>query len=380
MPTAVFSALLVTMVLLLVGVSSLFFFGLLRRPGTRYATLWAAAFISAVLCAGAYFVCAQTGDVWWAVALGNASMAFTLGAVWAGCRAYNRRRPVILLVTVVVAVVAVSSALPSADGSKWAGAAEKSFALAVFSILIVVECLRAPLRRRMGAWLLAATLAVHAVYVIARGSAYLALGRDSAHFGTWFSTETVTAMNIVLVTVASAGIITVGAQDLRAIRTLAAADGSRQRLLGAAAFARAAGALPPGTPVTVMVAEIDLIDSYRRAIGVPFANAATDALITALLSATSATEICGRLSRDRFAVLSTRPAEAAIRLAEAVQRGYADRVAAREATFVSLGIAVRPAESGHRLSSTELTALITEARAQISWDPERGPGRIALNR
>ncbi len=264
-----YPVLLAVMSFTIIPLATVFFVDKLRRPAEDAGRYWALTFVSAVLCSVAYYVSGSSHDIWWSVAVGNAAMVFTLGSVWMGCRAFNRRRPFALGVGAVTLLVGVVSALPSLDGSKWAGAPEKMLALALFSVLIVVESLRPRLRRFAGAWVLAATLAVHTVYVVLRSLAYLATGPEHPLFENVFGSAGATSINLVLVLLGGGSIIAIRVQDARHGLTRRDASGARERVLGAKAFEQLARRrLAEHARAALLVGTIDLLGPLRGAYGV----------------------------------------------------------------------------------------------------------------
>lgn len=372
-----FSTLLITMSFIIAPLAAVFFIDKLRRPPEGSGRYWALVFISALLCSIAYFISGHTDDVWWSVAVGNATMVFTLGALWLGCRAFNRRRTFVLLVVVITLAVAVASMLPSAEGSKWAGAAEKMLALGLFSVLVVIECLRPRLRSFAGAWLLAAVLAVHAAYVLARSVTYLVAGHEDPVFEAWFRTEVVTGMNVVLVLLGGIAVIAVRIQDARRPLSWRAADGQRRHIGSQAVFRRRASArIEEGQGGVVVMLAIDLFAQLRGAYGLAHATGLQESLARAVMKHAPDDALLGRLPGDR--VVALLPADprgsvaAAQAFAEAVQTEYAAENRSAAAAAVSAGIvAVTP-------GAAELDLLLDAAGEALAVDAGLGLGRIRV--
>jgi diguanylate cyclase len=290
----------------------LYFVGRMRMPSAQTGRWWGLAFLSGVLCATAYFIGQRTDDAWWTVAVGNATMVFTVGAAWMGCLGFNARRPPrpvlgAVLVLGLSLAVGVLSALPSEDGSKYAGAAAKGIALVVLSILALVECLRRPLRGYAGAWVIAAVFAAHALYLVPRSLVFLTLGPHSPLFSTVFSTAVTTAMNIVFTVAVEASILAIQVEHRRRLPT-----GSGYRRYPDRAPREQAARPLEGT---LVVMGVDLWDPLRRAYGADLAQGLSLELAQAIATAQEGEEDDGtsgfwRLPDGRFALRRTSAASA----------------------------------------------------------------------
>ncbi len=375
-----FTTLLITMSFLLVPLAAVFFVERLRRPSDGSDRYWALVFLSALLCSIAYFISGHTDEVWWAVAVGNATMVFTLGTLWLGCRAFNGRSPFVLVVLLITAAVTVASILPSAEGSPWAGAPEKMLALGLFSVLVVIECLRPRLRDFAGARLLAVVLGVHAMYVVARSVTFIAVGQEHPVFVAWFRTEVVTGINIVLVLLGGIAIIAIRVQDARRRVSRTVANGGRQQVESTFAFRRRASArLAEAQDAVLVVMAIDLFPQLRGAYGLAHANGLLESLVRGVLRHAPDDALLGRIPGDRVGVLlpqgGTEGIAAARALAQAVQADYTTENGSAAATAVSAGIAAQPAQSGH---SGGFELLVDSACQALVLDPELGLGNIRV--
>ncbi len=349
-----YSTALVAMSFVMVPIAAVYFVDKLRSPAQNAGRYWALVFVSALLCSVAYFVSGQGDGVWWAVAAGNATMTFTVGAIWMGSRAFNRRRTYVLAVVLLSSVVGVASALPSSGGTTWAGAAEKMAALALFSVLTVIECLRTPLRSYPGAWVLAATLAAQGVFVTARSALYLTQGADGAIYETFFSTRATTLINILLVITGGASIIAVRLQAARRELTRYSADGHRRRVEDPRTFERLATeglARRPEAVLVLVLGTVDLIATLRGAFGVAHAKDVTRSLTQAMIDRIPDDALLGRLPHDRFAALlfshpGTDPGDALVaarELTELMRADYARTAPPEDASAPSFAVVPVPA-------------------------------------
>ena len=386
-----YPTLLATMSFTIIPLAAVFFVEKLRRPADDAGRYWALTFVSAVLCSVAYYVSGNSDDIWWSVAVGNAAMVFTLGSVWMGCRAFNGRRPFVLGVGAVTVLVGVVSALPSLDGSRWAGAPEKMLALALFSVLIVAESLRPRLRRFAGAWVLAATLAVHAVYVVLRSLAYLAAGPEHPLFEGLFGSAGATAINLVLVVLGGAGIIALRVQDARRGLSRRDAGGERERVLGAKAFDRLARRRLAEQPrAALLVGTVDLLGELRGAYGVAHGRDLQRTLTRTVVREATAGALIG-CDGDRWLLMlgadddseALEPLLAtAHRLATLLHREYeAATVGIDDASSASFGVVVGAGAPYEELLVAASAALVRDAvsvRGRISVGTVGSAGACAL--
>lgn len=256
-------------VLAMAGMAVVFVVNCILHPSPQAGPWWELAFLSGVLCATAYFIGQRTGDAGWTVSVGNATMVFTLGAAWAGCVVFNgRRAPTRVLSSVLVIggslAIGVISVLPSEYGTKYAGAVEKGTALAAFSLLALIECLRGPLRSYVGARVMAVVFGLHLAYLAPRSVVYLALGPTSEVFATVFNTAITTGMNVVFTVIVEAAMLGIQAQH-------------RRRMPTGSGFRPYPDAIPRGhegrrLDGPLLVIGVDLWIPLRRAYGVDLAN------------------------------------------------------------------------------------------------------------
>jgi diguanylate cyclase (GGDEF)-like protein len=159
--------------------------------------LWTIAFTNGMLASLAYGFDALNPGSWVTVAVGNAAIVGAIGLVWAGCRAYNGRRPLVVVVIVVVAAVALAVALRGPDGGEWAGGAEMLGGVALFALLAGVEGLTGQMRTRVNARSLSVVMLVVAAFYVARCGVFLLYGPYSDMFQTYFGTNLATFVTIL---------------------------------------------------------------------------------------------------------------------------------------------------------------------------------------
>ncbi|GAA5030515.1 hypothetical protein ACFQRL_08600 [Microbacterium fluvii] len=194
-----FSVSVVTALVVVVS-GVLFVFETLLRRQERSGQLWALGYLAAILTTLLYLVWAWQPDIWWAVALGNASFVIGTGSMWLGCRQFNDRSVIVsgVLVAAAAAAAGVAAALPGADGGDWAGAAWMFIALALGAGAACVECFRGALGATGTAVALGLVFGLQAAYYTARTVVFFAAGPESDLFQTWFGTLMTSCLTVVL--------------------------------------------------------------------------------------------------------------------------------------------------------------------------------------
>ncbi|WP_378147713.1 hypothetical protein ACFJGV_06395 [Cnuibacter sp. UC19_7] len=375
-------------VVAMAGMAVLFIVSRIRLRSPEAGPWWELAFLSGVLCATAYFIGQRTGDAGWTVSVGNATMVFTVGAAWAGCVVFNGRRASLrtasaLLVIGGSAAIGMVSLLPSEYGSKYAGAVEKGIALAAFSLLALIECLRRPMRGYTGAKVMAVVFVLHLAYLAPRSFVYLMLGPSSAVFTAAFNTGITTGMNVILTVVVEAAMLGIQAQHRYRMPTRsgfrpypepAPRDLAERPLVGA-----------------LLVVGVDLWGSLRRAYGIDLAHSLALDLARSLAvaidetedanSETSPTLAVWRLPEGRFAVRLTQASTAETRAGEIARRvppEFARRAALPEGRPTVSAVLVLPGTTPVSTEGTALTAAEAEFESrqarEIEWLAVVAPG------
>ncbi|QKJ19617.1 hypothetical protein [Microbacterium hominis] len=186
---------------LVVNVSGILFITetLLRRDEGA-GRVWSIAFLAAMLTTLAYTVWAQDAGAWWAVAVGNAAFVAGTGTMWLGAHKYNARPMRWSVVAVIAASLAAGAAVlaEGPGGGDWAGVLWMFVPLIVFAALGAYECIVGAMRESRTAWVLGAVLALQSGWYIARTTALLVGGVDSALFLDSFGTIPTSFLTVVL--------------------------------------------------------------------------------------------------------------------------------------------------------------------------------------
>ncbi|WP_159797107.1 hypothetical protein [Puerhibacterium puerhi] len=174
---------------------------------------WTLPYLAAIVTTFAYLASDASPALWWAVALGNASFVLALGAIWAGARAREARRPLLWVVVASAGVAALAVLVEGPDGGPWAGGLVYLLAIAVWGILAAVELVGRShgARRSPEAVALGLTCAVAGAYYATRAVAFAAGGPESELFARYLPTSSTTLINLLL--------ILVGAFAMMALRT-----------------------------------------------------------------------------------------------------------------------------------------------------------------
>lgn len=262
---------------LVVNVSGvLFILETLLRRDEGAGRIWSIAFLAAMLTTLAYTMWVQTGGAWWAVAVGNAAFVAGTGCMWLGCRRFNGRRmrwpSALVLVGVIGAAVAV--AVEGDGGGDWAGALWMFAALIAFAGAGAVECFRGSMRESRTAWVLGAVLGFQSLFYIARTTAFLTLGPDSAVFEAAFGTISTSYLTVTLtiVAVVVTSVLRAGRAPMRGyLRAVRPVDAEGE-IMGEGAFLAALEGLcrragRSGEHVAVTAVRLDDLDQISTAFG-----------------------------------------------------------------------------------------------------------------
>ncbi|MCU1481128.1 MAG: diguanylate cyclase [Subtercola sp.] len=202
--------------------------------------LWSVSFIGAILSVICFGIWGGTTDASWILVIGNAAYSLVSGMIWSGCRAFNGRRPYIVVVALAAAAVAVASIVTAQSQGAWQGSLVLFPVIAVFSGLAGFEALRGRLLRNVNARILAGALWVIAIYYGLRTIAFALGGPQGELFVTYFGPEisTILVTAFVLLGTISLSILQVERAGASALGDLTIGTLSVVGLLSASAFAQ----------------------------------------------------------------------------------------------------------------------------------------------
>lgn len=350
---------------------------LLRRDEGA-GRVWAVAFLAVMLSSLASLVWAQAPDAWWAVAVGNASFVAAAGGIWLGCRRYNGRTTGLAGLGVVIAVVgaATSVAVSGPSGSTAAADLWMFAALMAFAGLAAIECVRGDLGESRTAWLLAVALALQALYVISKTTAFLTSGSDSALYQSAFGPAQTSLVTVALIVVAAVVLSVVRAPRAPMRGYFRADDADGDGMLAAAAFeARfrelCARARVTGEDVAVIAVRVDDLEQMSTAFGSESARAVTETVRAGVRRHAPAASLVCDDGPTGLLVGTVVPTEGeAKRAAARIYRGLFDDLAAVGAEVIPVvGVGVGlTAQDGDDPDAVITAARLAARRAATSVD------------
>lgn len=348
-----FSVSLVTAVVVLVCGVLFLFDTLLRRPEAS-GRLWAIGFLSAVLTTTFYLVWAAAPTTAWAIVCGNASFVLGTGAMWLGCRAYNRRRVLlhggIVLLAAGAAAVAAATEL-AMGGDDWSGAIVMFIALCVFAASAALECFRGDLGATRTALPLGIVFGVQALFYVGRISIVVTLG-FGPEFHTWFGSLPASILTVVLsiTAVVTASVLRAGRVGLRGSFSGAPdAPGSVGTILPGPVFRRALVSTTRTAQrrqdlLAVTVIELDGLEYIATAFGLDVGDDVMRTWRSTMMENAPTLAILGEAGSERIGMITvvSSPAEAR-RHAMALYRSLFEALAAVEGGVlpaIGIGIAL----------------------------------------
>jgi diguanylate cyclase (GGDEF)-like protein len=275
--------------------------------------LWTIAFTNGMLAALAYGFNALTPGATITIAVGNGAIVGAVAFVWAGCRAYNGRKPLTWVGLIGVVVVMASVALRGPDGGEWAGGAEMLGGVGLFALLAGIEGLTGQMRPRVSARSLAVVMVVISAFYLARCAVFLLYGPYSDLFRTYFGSDLATFTTILFVTSSA-----VAMTSLQVERGFSGgrATGPRSRdgvfsigVLSAESFDEGARdridrARRRSSSVALILIRIDGLAEVNTAFGRGTGDAALQTVATVLREVTPTSSVLGRQKSANFAVLA----------------------------------------------------------------------------
>ena len=301
------------------------------RRDDEVARLWGLGFISGMLATIAYAVWGYASDLWWVTGVGNAALVFAIGAMWAGCRAFNGQRSWLWAVSIVAALSFVAVVVHGPGGGEWAGAPAMYLAIAAFSAATVVSTLRGNLRPRVNARILTVVFSGVAIYYVARTVVYFFYGETSEQFLDFFGTIPTTLLNI--------GFLTIAAISFSVLQSERRPDDRRERSSDRTAVAGVASgrlfeqqvadwllrAHRNDEALTLAIIEVQNLDEMNTALGSEFGDRAIQTVGWFTRDNVPTSSLVGRVGARRFAVVTQTPAVGESRvIAERVMTAIAE--------------------------------------------------------
>jgi GGDEF domain-containing protein len=348
----------------------IFVLGTVRQHHDVASRLWSAAFTLGILTMVSLAVWAASPDLPVVIGVGNGALAMSMGAIWAGNRAFNERRSHVLIAVIGGLLVAVVTWADPAAGS-WAGGQLFLIAVSVFSLLAGAEALTGRMRRSLNALILAVVVLGVGVFYAVRSVIFAIVGPDSALFEEYFGTDITTAVTILFVITASTSMAVLRTEGLnpRAPRILD--TGRWERFASAELFATAINdrlerTVVTGEPSVLIRVEIDNLTEMNTAFGRTFSESAMTLLGTILRDRVSASAVLGHSGGAGFDALVFENLDSALDRAKSIRSGLIDTpIDSSQGLRISATIALIVAEPGETFTALAERAaqLMNEGRA-----------------
>ncbi|MFC5929210.1 diguanylate cyclase [Cryobacterium melibiosiphilum] len=294
--------------------------------------VWSLAFIAAMLVGVAYGLNMVAPEAWWGIALGNTSLAVCVGSIWSGVRLYNGRSSGSLISVGLVGFVAVTGLVYGPRGGEWAGVVELWIVLALLGALATREAIRGRLGRNLNGRMMAAVMAVTAIFSGARAIVFVIDGPDGVVFAQFFNAGVATMVNLSLVVVMSTAVAVLRAERAGVNAVGDVVDGIRSRagVLSATVFAEEATdhldrAAHARAGLVLIGADIDNLPEINTAFGRGAGDEAIERFAQTLRRNAPVMSVIGHHSAGRFLVLAwVASATEALTIAENLQSALVD--------------------------------------------------------
>lgn len=348
-------SLITAVVVLMCGV--LFLFDTLVRRPELSGRLWAVGFLSAVMTTTFYLVWAAAPATDWAVVLGNAAFVLGNGAMWLGCRAYNKLRvlwPGVFVGIITVAMAVVAAIELSRGGDDWSGAWLMFGALLLFAAAASAECFRRDLGSTLTALPLGLVFGFQAAFYAARIVVSTTFGFGET-FDAWVGTIQASVLTVVLLITAlvTASVLRAGRAALRGSIGGEDEAGSVGTVLRETAFRRALTAIVETASgrrelVAVSVIELDGLEFIATAFGLDVRDDVIRTWRSTMTENAPTLAVIGEAGAERLAMVTVVPSPAeARRQAMALYRSLFEALAAVEGGVLpAIGIGVALTDVG----------------------------------
>jgi diguanylate cyclase (GGDEF)-like protein len=294
------------MVISLTGI--LFIVDAYSRKDDVVGRIWSLAYVSGIITTFAYLASAAYGAIWWGIGLGNGTVVFSLGAVWAGARVFNGRRSLLWVAGAASVAVAVLAIVRGPGGGEWAGGDAMIAGMFIFGFAGGIECFRGRLWRFRNARFLGAIMLIAGAYYGVRLIFYVAVGPLSSFFITFLGTGITSLVVIMFVTGGAFAMVALRGEESRLIFS---ADGASAAPSSTANVAEFADVVAPilrmaqqgASPVSLVAVDIDELATLNSAFGRAYGDQVLVRFVEELRAGLPAgTPLC-RLGGDHFAFL-----------------------------------------------------------------------------
>lgn len=293
--------------------------------------LWSAFYVGAIFSVFAILVGASSEQNWWAYGVGQGFYVAALGLVWAGARAANRRRSLLVVAVIAGILVIVLRLVAGAAGASPSGSVEMYLGAAAFLGLAAFEGARGLLGRLPGGRVLAVLLVLAGLYYGVRAVALVAVGADDPTFVLYFGPTSASLLEITIAVIGTITLLSIQDDRFRQAAIAQAEFGARVSIDGVLVretFQELSEtwlmrSIRERTTLALLIVEVaDLSE-----VNVAFGRAAGDAALRttghlALVHAPTAA-LLGHISPRRFGILMELPTTDSV---EAIADRIADAV------------------------------------------------------
>lgn len=324
--------LLVSSVVITIGGVTFILATVLRR-NDLVGRLWSIFYVGTIFSVFAAIVGDSAPETWWAFAAGNGFFVASLGLIWAGTRAANRRQPLIAILVAIAAgvVVVVLRLIAGPANVSPHGSLEMFIGAAGFVALAAFESSRGSLGKLSGGRVLGVLLGLAGLYYLVRAVSLIALGADDPTFQIFFGPSSASLAEIGVAVIGTLALMSIQDDRFRQASVAEAEFGARVAIDGILVretFQELAEtwlmrSIRERSTLALVVVEVaDLSE-----VNVAFGRAAGDAALRtvgrlALMSAPTAS-LLGHISPRRFAILMELPTDDSV---EAIIDRIADGV------------------------------------------------------
>lgn len=194
--------------LLSITVSALYLLEVSRRE--RLATVdrcWILTFVAVIVATFCYGATGLSGRWWWANAIGDALLVFSMGALWSGVRAAGDRTPRLWLPGATALLTFSTGMLAGPEAGAWGAAFVYLPGVALWTALAATGILTGPLRSQPGGSTLAVAAGAWAVFYSARLVVAIVDGVTSQTFDRYLGGGVASVVNLVLIVIGAFSII-----------------------------------------------------------------------------------------------------------------------------------------------------------------------------
>jgi GGDEF domain-containing protein len=348
----------------------IFIIGTVAQHTDVPSRLWSAAFTFGILAMVSFAVWSILPDSPAIIGVGNGALVLSMALHWSGSRAFNGRRPLVLVGMAGGFLVTIVAWVDGAAGT-WAGGQVFLLGVAVFALLAGSEAFSGRMRRSVNGRILAVVLWLVGGFFAIRALVFAVSGPYSALFLDYLDSDITTFVTILFIITASTSmnVLRTEGTSPRGSRTL---DVERwEHFVPPEAFARAVNdrlerLADSGTPSVLVRFEIDNLSEMNTAFGQPFSDSAMTLLGTCVREQMNASALLGHSGGAGFDALVFEDLDGAFDCAKRVRSALVDTpIDVSQGLRVSITIALAVPEGGETFAalSARVARLVADGHA-----------------